>query len=88
MTRVLHLRSSRNFWGVERQLLGTATPLRDLGFESHFLILYRRLADDPSTHPLVGPLTNQGFRVRTLADPRRFTPQIVERVTVEVRSGS
>lgn len=88
MPRVVHLRSSRNFWGVERQLLGVVAPLRDLGFESHFLMLYRRHAGDPSIHPFADFLADWDFDVRTIPDPHRFAPGVVRQVAAEVRAGS
>jgi len=66
MRRVLHLRSSSRFVGLERLMLQLAPPLRQEGFDIRVVVFYRRQGVMPSLHPMVVEAQGRGVEAEQL----------------------
>jgi len=66
MWKILHMRSSAHFVGLERLLLQLVVPLRREGFDIELVVLYRRGDSMPSLHPLVVEARRRGVKAEQL----------------------
>lgn len=66
MERVLHLRSSSRFVGLERLMLQLAPSLRQEGFDIRVVVFYRRQGLMPSLHPMVVEAQRRGIEAEQL----------------------
>ena len=70
--KVLHMRSSAHFVGLERLLLQLVVPLRREGFDIELMVLYRRGNSMSSLHPLVVEARRRGVKAEQLDGGPRF----------------
>jgi len=70
--KVLHMRSSAHFVGLERLLLQLVVPLRREGFDIELMVLYRRGDSMSSLHPLVVEARRRGVKAEQLDGGPRF----------------
>jgi len=71
--KVLHMRSSAHFVGLERLLLQLVVPLRREGFDIELMVLYRRGNSMSSLHPLVVEARRRGVKAEQLDGGPRFS---------------
>ena len=71
--KVLHMRSSAHFVGLERLLLQLVVPLRREGFDIELMVLYRRGDSMSSLHPLVVEARRRGVKAEQLDGGPRFS---------------
>ncbi len=85
--KVLHLRSSAHFVGLERLLLQLVEPMRRKGYEIEFLVLYRKRKGMPPVHPLVEEARRRGIKAEQVEDRSRFSPAIISHIAHRLREG-
>ena len=88
MERVLYLRSSSRFVGLERLMLQMAAPLRREGFDIQAVVLYRRRDSMPPLHPMVVEARRQGIEVEQLDGGPRLPLRAVLYVANKLRRES
>ncbi len=71
MPSILLIRSSRQWGGIERQLLDHALRLRSEGWTPTLLGLFREAGE----HPLVKAAKEQGLTAHTIPDPYSWHPK-------------
>ncbi|NOZ06332.1 MAG: glycosyltransferase family 4 protein [Chloroflexi bacterium] len=94
MRRVLHVRQSSRYLGLERLVLQAAAPLRRQGYETAITILYtnRGLPPDvsrslPPLHPMIEAAKPYRVEVEQILDRSKWPGDIVRRIGQKIRAG-
>jgi len=94
MKRVLHIRQSARYSGLERLILQVAAPLRERGYETATTILYTRRGvspevarELPSIHPMIEISRSYGVEVDQIVDRTKWPLGMARRVAKRVRAG-